>query len=71
MLLVLVVSSSSSAGSFITRSRSVWIMASVSSLSYLLGRPLWVRPLLKVYFKLSFVQKSCKIAVEMSLASMY
>ena len=68
MLLVLMVIASSSVRRFITQSRSFWIMASMSSLCYLPGRPLLVRRLLKVFSKLSFVQMSCKIPVEISLA---
>ena len=71
LLALVVISYSSSAGRFITQSRSFWIIGSVLSLWYLPGPPLFVWRLLKVFSKLPFVQKSCKILVEMSLPSIY
>ena len=71
MILLALVVISSSIGRFITQSRSCWIMVSASSLWYLPGRLLLFRYLWKVFSKLSLVQKSCKIPVEISLVLMH
>ena len=71
MLLAVVVISSSAARRFIIQSQSFCIIASFSSLWYLTGCKLFVRCLVRVFYKFPFVHKSCEIPVEMSLARIY